>query len=138
MKKVSDSVLLPEYTATELILSQKDDIRVASQQRGKSRLPGRGPRRRTRVPRGWQAVEGDVCVGSEYHRAVDSRVREITQLTKQARQRGSEADPQLGHFSGEELCQLTPLIIWSYALMPCIAESGKGAYSSGSLCPSSL
>ena len=40
--KVSDSVLLPEYMATEFILTQKDNIRAASQQRGKSRLPGRG------------------------------------------------------------------------------------------------
>lgn len=57
MNKVSDSVLLPEHMATELFLILKNYIRVASQQKGKNRLPGRGPGRRTQVPRGWQAVE---------------------------------------------------------------------------------
>lgn len=42
MRKVSDSVLLPEDMAMEPISTQKDDIRVASQQSRKNRLPGRG------------------------------------------------------------------------------------------------
>lgn len=57
MNKASDSVLLPEYVATELFLTQKNDISAASQQKGKNRLPGRGPGGRTQVPRGWQAAE---------------------------------------------------------------------------------
>lgn len=47
MKNVPDSDLFPENMATELILNQKDDIKVVSQQRRKSRHPGRGLRQRT-------------------------------------------------------------------------------------------
>lgn len=56
-----DSALFPEHMATELILAQRDLIKVASQQKRKSKHPGRGPRQRTQVPRVWQAVGGSVC-----------------------------------------------------------------------------
>lgn len=73
---VPDSDLFPEYTATELILSQKDDIKVSSQQRRKSRHPGRGLRKRTQVPRVRQAVGGSMYM--QCHHEVDSRIRDIT------------------------------------------------------------
>lgn len=78
MKNVPDSVLFPEYVATELLFTQKDDIKVASQQRRKSRHPGKSPKQRTQVPRGWQAVGGSVYVQSECHHEVRSRIRDIT------------------------------------------------------------
>lgn len=56
-----DSGLFPDYMATELILTQKDDFKVAPQQRRKSRHPGRQTRQRTQVPMIWQAVEA-ACI----------------------------------------------------------------------------
>lgn len=118
MRKVSDSVLLPEDMALEPISTQKDDIRVVSQQSRKNRLPGRGRRQRMQVRRGWQAAEEGTSAGSECYRDMDSRMRESIHLTKQTRQRGSEVAPRLGQFSAKELCLRTPPIVWSYALMP--------------------
>lgn len=42
MKNVPDSVLLPEYMATELILTQKDDIRAASRQKWEGQASWKG------------------------------------------------------------------------------------------------
>lgn len=109
-----DSDLFPEYTATELILSQKDDSKVASQQR-KSRHPERGLRQRTQVPSVWQAVGGSVYMQSAIMKKTAGLGTSC--LTNQAKQRGSEADPWLGHSSAEKPCPCTLLIIWSYVLL---------------------